>query len=72
MSRFGYKYVPKSGTNEAGRDRARVRETGRCPVPLSRPVSPVPCPVSEAERKAEMMKDPRFAAWAAGQPGDAK
>ena len=74
MSRISYKYVPKNGTKEAGRDRARIRETGRCPFPLSRPVLTVPCPVSvpesvskKEEERLRMQADPRFAAWVAGQ-----
>jgi hypothetical protein len=35
--------------------RARVRETGHCPVPFSRPVSNVPCPVVE-ERKRDALR----------------
>lgn len=45
MSRFCYKYVPKNGTNDRDGTRARVRETGHCPCPVSRPDLPVPCPV---------------------------
>jgi hypothetical protein len=68
MSRFGYKGVPKTGTNGPGRDRAHVRQPGQCPVPVCRPDSPGPCPdlSPDEKHKAKLALDPRFAGWVAG------
>ena len=49
-----------AGTNDRDGTRARIRETGHCPVPFSRPVLSRQCPGAG---------DPRFAAWEAAKPG---
>jgi hypothetical protein len=44
MSRFFFKSVPKNGTNNRDGTRARIRESGHCPVPFPVPFCPWPVP----------------------------